>query len=277
MLDPEHEYNFADEDAVDLMQRVHEVRTRTGFAIEAPAIHEDQSCEQIMADAEGYAAAGELYAVEQVWMQYIAHELDVRGEEAESAARELHDEATARMKGGSPVVWPPDIRPESPAREKPEDLSVAAKAFGYRSEDAGLRGYWNFANTLGEGGYGRAGLWVQNDRHWNVIDVGTGTSTSLTFLSVTDVSFRRALSRKSTSRQSRGGATHSTCKISPAKRCPRRQSFTVKCLGCRRRITALFSTDRTQCTSSKGYSGCSWSIAHTATCAKPLRTQGTGA
>ncbi|KAK4543972.1 hypothetical protein LTR36_004746 [Oleoguttula mirabilis] len=53
----------------------------------------------------------------------------------------------------------------------PTNKARAAKALLFDGASAGIdQGHWNFAGTLGQGGYGHAGLWVQRDARHRIID-----------------------------------------------------------------------------------------------------------
>jgi len=62
-----------------------------------------------------------------------------------------------------------------PPPERPKDLGRAAKNLGLGSPQ-GIDGNWNFADSVGEGNYGHAGLWVQYDGNAGIVNVSMSWS-----------------------------------------------------------------------------------------------------
>lgn len=73
------------------------------------------------------------------------------------------------MKGGGPYM-PRETVPAAPvaAVEAPESKQQTAIDLGFGTPE-GLPGRWSFKDTLGEGTYGHAGIWVQYSDHGTII------------------------------------------------------------------------------------------------------------
>lgn len=165
----------------DQYERFHDrLLTMQSTTPEPPRLTVNMQFDAVLAAYAARIAAAEPYKVHSRWQQLIATlESQNNGLGAMNARMHFLD-AKQKLQASNELTWPPnatyyDVDPGDFFLPNPIPNPKHAGWAGIESHTLGfdyphLQGSWNFDRTLGEGGYGHAGLWTRLSPSGSILD-----------------------------------------------------------------------------------------------------------